>query len=68
MKNALLLASAVVALVAAPVRAADYPAVAVPPLDLALMKDTVKTLSSDAFEGRGPASSVEPCRRCRPCR
>ena len=60
MKNALMLASAVVALVAAPVRAADYPAVAVPPLDLALMKDTVKTLSSDAFEGRGPASSVEP--------
>ena len=50
MKNALMLASAVLALAAAPVRAAEYPAVAVPPLDLALMKDTVKTLSSDAFD------------------
>ncbi|MBS0255563.1 MAG: M28 family peptidase [Proteobacteria bacterium] len=46
---------------AAPVQAAPAPALPkVPALDMPLIKDTVKTLASDAFEGRGPASSVEP--------
>ena len=45
---------------AAPAPLAPPALAKVPPLDLAVMKDTVQTLSSDAFEGRGPASSVEP--------
>jgi len=31
-----------------------------PPIDVALMKDTVKTLAADDMEGRGPSTAVEP--------
>lgn len=53
-----LLGAAVPALAAAP--AAKVPAIKVPPIDVALMKDTVKTLSADDMEGRGPSTAVEP--------
>ena len=33
---------------------------AVPPVDEALMREVIRTLSSDAFEGRGPGSAAEP--------
>ena len=36
------------------------PHVATPAIDVPLMKDMVKTLSSDALEGRGPSTSAEP--------
>ena len=61
MKLPRLLAGLALGALALPAFAAPpAPLAKVPPLDLAAMKDTVKTLSSDAFEGRGPASSVEP--------
>ncbi|MBX9885765.1 MAG: M28 family peptidase [Novosphingobium sp.] len=40
--------------------AASHAAPAVPPVDEALMRDTIRTLSSDAFEGRGPGTAAEP--------
>jgi len=40
--------------------AAPFPIVKAPAIDVALMKDTVKTLSADDFEGRGPSTAVEP--------
>ncbi len=40
--------------------AASHAASAVPPVDEALMRDTIRTLSSDAFEGRGPGTAAEP--------
>ena len=36
------------------------PAPKVPPVDQTLMRDMVKTLASDALEGRGPSTAVEP--------
>ena len=33
---------------------------AIPAVDQALMRDVVKTLSSDEFEGRGPSTAAEP--------
>lgn len=33
---------------------------AVPPVDEALMRETIRTLSSDEFEGRGPGTAAEP--------
>lgn len=38
---------------------ASFAAPAVPPVDEALMRDTIRTLSSDAFEGRGPGTAAE---------
>lgn len=55
---AFLLGAAAPALAAAPV--AKVPVIKVPPIDVALMKDTVKTLSADDMEGRGPSTAVEP--------
>lgn len=40
--------------------AASHAAPAVPPVDEALMRETIRTLSSDAFEGRGPGTAAEP--------
>ncbi len=40
--------------------AASHAAPAVPPVDEALMRDTIRTLSSDAFQGRGPGTAAEP--------
>lgn len=55
------LAALLLAAVAAPALAAPaYPLVKVPTIDVALMKDTVKTLSADDMEGRGPSTAVEP--------
>jgi hypothetical protein len=36
------------------------PAPKVPPVDQALMREVVKTLASDALEGRGPSTAAEP--------
>lgn len=56
------LAALLLAAVSAPVMAASpaLPVVKVPPIDVALMKDTVKTLAADDMEGRGPSTAVEP--------
>lgn len=56
------LAALLLAAVSAPVMAAApaLPVVKVPPIDVALMKDTVKTLAADDMEGRGPSTAVEP--------
>jgi Zn-dependent M28 family amino/carboxypeptidase len=40
--------------------AASGAAPAVPAVDEALMRDTVRTLSSDEYEGRGPGTAAEP--------
>ena len=56
--RALALASAPL-LVAANGPQATIPHITVPPIDVPLMKDVVKTLASDEFEGRGPGSLVE---------
>ena len=40
--------------------AAGHAASAVPPVDEALMRDTIRTLASDEFEGRGPGTAAEP--------
>ncbi len=53
---ALLLAGVATPTLAAP---AAFPAVKVPPIDVALMKDTVKTLAADDMEGRAPSTAVE---------
>jgi len=39
---------------------ASLAAPAVPPVDEALLRETIRTLSSDAFEGRGPGTAAEP--------
>ena len=56
--RALALASA--ALLVAATGPQPIPHVAMPAIDLPLMKDMVKTLSSDALEGRGPSTRAEP--------
>ncbi|WP_072384486.1 M28 family metallopeptidase [Novosphingobium sp. NDB2Meth1] len=40
--------------------AASGAAPAVPAVDEALMRETIRTLSSDEFEGRGPGTAAEP--------
>jgi Zn-dependent M28 family amino/carboxypeptidase len=40
--------------------AASHAASAVPPVDEALMRETIRTLSSDEYEGRGPGTAAEP--------
>lgn len=40
--------------------AASGAAPAVPPVDEALMRDTIRTLASDEYEGRGPGTAAEP--------
>ena len=57
--RAVALASATL-LVAATGPQASIPHVATPAIDVPLMKDVVKTLSSDALEGRGPSTRAEP--------
>jgi Zn-dependent M28 family amino/carboxypeptidase len=61
---AALVASALVSACAAtPMTTASAPtpaADAAPDIDIALMKDMVKTLASDEFEGRGPSTAAEP--------
>ncbi|WP_295631250.1 M28 family metallopeptidase [Novosphingobium sp.] len=57
--RAITLASASL-LVAATGPQAAIPHVATPAVDVPLMKDVVKTLSSDALEGRGPSTRAEP--------
>ncbi len=39
---------------------ASHAASAVPPVDEALMRETIRTLSSDEYEGRGPGTAAEP--------
>ncbi|MEI6641194.1 MAG: M28 family metallopeptidase [Novosphingobium sp.] len=39
---------------------ASFAAPAVPPVDEALLRETIRTLSSDAFEGREPGTAAEP--------
>jgi len=43
----------------APAGPAAVPAIKVPPISVATLKDVTRTLSSDAFEGRGPGSPGE---------
>ena len=57
--RAVALASATL-LVAATGPQPSIPHVATPAIDVPLMKDVVKTLSSDALEGRGPSTRAEP--------
>jgi len=38
----------------------SHAAPAVPPVDEALLRETIRTLSSDEFEGRGPGTAAEP--------
>ncbi|MBC7492994.1 MAG: peptidase M28, partial [Novosphingobium sp.] len=57
--RAVALASATL-LVAAAGPQPSIPHVATPAIDVPLMKDVVKTLSSDALEGRGPSTRAEP--------
>ena len=57
--RAVALASAML-LVAATGPQPSIPHVATPAIDVPLMKDVVKTLSSDALEGRGPSTRAEP--------
>ncbi|WP_421839773.1 M28 family metallopeptidase [Novosphingobium sp.] len=40
--------------------AASHAASAVPPVDETLMRETIRTLSSDEYEGRGPGTAAEP--------
>jgi Zn-dependent M28 family amino/carboxypeptidase len=40
--------------------AASHATPAVPSVDEALMRDTIRTLSSDEYEGRGPGTAAEP--------
>lgn len=58
-RRAIALASATL-LIAAGAPQPAIPHVTVPPIDVPLMKDVVKTLASDAFEGRGPSTPAEP--------
>jgi hypothetical protein len=37
-----------------------FAAPAVPPVDEALMRETIRALASDAYEGRGPGTAAEP--------
>lgn len=40
--------------------AVSHAASAVPPVDEALLRETIRTLSSDEYEGRGPGTAAEP--------
>jgi Zn-dependent M28 family amino/carboxypeptidase len=59
MKLRLILASALALSGAALAKPAAVPAVAVPPLSQTTLEEMVRTLSSDAFEGRAPSTEGE---------
>ncbi len=48
------------AALAMPLAASLAAAPAVPPVDEALLRETIRTLSSDEYEGRGPGTAAEP--------